>query len=115
MAWDPSADRAPLPAPGAAGDAWTLGVDRIACDGYGTCADLLPELIAPDEWGYPILRPGPVPDVLLEHARTAVDACPVLALRLARVGRASVSPASSEAPRPVPPRMSWAPARPNDR
>ena len=38
-----------------------LAVDRIACDGYGSCAELLPEMIALDEWGYPILRPGPVP------------------------------------------------------
>jgi ferredoxin len=59
-----------------------LKVDRIACDGYGMCAELLPEMIALDDWGYPIVRPGPVPERLLEHARRAVDVCPVLALRL---------------------------------
>ena len=33
-----------------------LVVDRIACDGYGMCAELLPELIELDDWGYPIVR-----------------------------------------------------------
>jgi len=35
-------------------------VDRIACDGFGTCAQLLPERIILDEWGYPIIDPTPV-------------------------------------------------------
>jgi len=61
-----------------------LAVDRIACDGYGMCAELLPELIDLDDWGYPIIRDGGVPDALLDHARRAVAVCPVLALRLAR-------------------------------
>ena len=61
-----------------------LVVDRIACDGYGMCAELLPELINLDDWGYPIVRDGGVPDALLDHARRAVTVCPVLALRLAR-------------------------------
>lgn len=59
-----------------------LRVDRIRCDGAGLCAELLPEAVALDDWGYPILRPGRVPDELLDHARRAVEACPVLALRL---------------------------------
>lgn len=59
-----------------------LQVDRILCDGYGMCAELLPELIELDDWGYPMLRPAPVPSELLAHARRAVDVCPVLALRL---------------------------------
>jgi ferredoxin len=62
-----------------------LVVDRIACDGFGMCAELLPELIDLDDWGYPIVAPGGVPDALLDHARRAVKLCPVLALRLARV------------------------------
>jgi ferredoxin len=61
-----------------------LVVDRIACDGFGMCAELLPELIELDDWGYPIVRAGGVPDELLDHARRAVAVCPVLALRLAR-------------------------------
>ena len=61
-----------------------LQVDPIACDGHGLCAELLPELIRLDEWGYPILARGPVRGPLLPHARRAVDACPTLALKLAR-------------------------------
>jgi ferredoxin len=64
---------------------WTLDVDRIRCDGYGMCAELLPELIALDDWGYPIVRPGGVPEDLAGLARRAVDVCPVLALALRRV------------------------------
>jgi ferredoxin len=60
----------------------TLRVNPIACDAHGVCADLLPELIALDPWGYPVIAPGPVPDDLLAHARRAVTACPTLALRL---------------------------------
>jgi ferredoxin len=60
----------------------SLAVDRIACTGHGLCAELLPERISLDEWGYPILRPGPVPAPLAAHARRAVAACPALALRL---------------------------------
>jgi ferredoxin len=54
------------------------------------CAELLPELIELDDWGYPIVREGGVPDALLDHARRAVAVCPVLALRLARVTAAPV-------------------------
>ena len=61
-----------------------LGIDRIACDGRGLCAELLPERITLDEWGYPIVPDPSVPDVLLGHARRAVAACPLLALRLER-------------------------------
>ena len=59
-----------------------LRIDRIACDGYGLCAELLPELIELDDWGYPIVRSAVVPDELLGLARRAVEACPVLALRV---------------------------------
>jgi ferredoxin len=59
-----------------------LEIDRIRCDGYGLCAELLPELLELDEWGYPIVRSSDVPDVLLAHARRAIEACPVLAIRL---------------------------------
>ncbi len=59
-----------------------LGVDRIACDGRGLCAEMLPELVELDDWGYPILRQGPVPDSLRDLAEDAVRICPKLALRL---------------------------------
>jgi ferredoxin len=61
-----------------------LQIDRIRCDGHGLCAELLPEWIRLDDWGYPIMKTGALPPTLLEHARRAVDACPVLALRLAQ-------------------------------
>jgi ferredoxin len=60
-----------------------LQVDRIRCDGAGLCAELLPELITLDDWGYPMFAPDAVQQPLLPLARQAVDACPVLALRLA--------------------------------
>lgn len=59
-----------------------LQVDPVACDAYGYCAELLPELVRPDEWGYPVLRPEAVPAHLLELARRAVADCPRRALRL---------------------------------
>ncbi|MCQ4040875.1 ferredoxin [Streptantibioticus rubrisoli] len=65
----------------------SLRVDPISCDGHGLCAELLPELIGLDEWGYPVLRATEVPGTLLDHARRAVAACPVLALRLDRASR----------------------------
>ena len=61
-----------------------LQVNPVACDAHGLCIELLPELIVADPWGYPILRPGPVPAELLPLARRAVSACPTLALMLTR-------------------------------
>ena len=61
-----------------------LEIDRIKCDGRGLCAELLPELIRLDDWGYPILAAGPVPDHLRPLAQRAVDDCPVLAIALRR-------------------------------
>lgn len=57
-----------------------LRVNMIACAGHGVCAELLPELITLDPWGYPLLAETPVPDGLADHARRAVAACPTLAL-----------------------------------
>jgi ferredoxin len=62
-----------------------LRVNPIACAGHGLCAELLPELITLDEWGYPILPSKPVPRRLERHARRAVTDCPALALILADV------------------------------
>ncbi|MEO7370389.1 MAG: ferredoxin [Ilumatobacteraceae bacterium] len=61
---------------------YKLSVDMIACDGRGVCAELLPERVELDDWGYPIIDASPMVGVVLEHARRAVAACPVLALRL---------------------------------
>ncbi len=60
-----------------------LRVDPIMCEGHGLCAELLPEMISLDEWGYPLLDPRPVPPALAAEARLAVAYCPTLALRLA--------------------------------
>ena len=60
-----------------------LEVNPIACSGHGLCADLLPELIELDEWGFPMIHDR-VPQSLAGHARRAVSACPALALKLTR-------------------------------
>jgi len=60
-----------------------LRVNPIACSGHGLCAELLPELITLDEWGYPVIGDQPVPARLAKEARRAVTDCPALALRLA--------------------------------
>jgi len=59
-----------------------LHLDFAACSGHGLCADLLPELVEIDEWGFPILRADAVDPALLPLARRAVRSCPTLALRL---------------------------------
>jgi ferredoxin len=46
------------------------------------CAELLPEVIRLDPWGYPIVPPGELDDEFLSLARRAVAACPALALVL---------------------------------
>ena len=61
-----------------------LAVDRIKCDGRGLCAEILPEKIRLDSWGYPIIAPGPVPEHLMGLAQRTVDDCPVLAIALRR-------------------------------
>jgi ferredoxin len=75
----------------------TLRVDPIACDGHGLCAELFPEWVELDEWGYPIIRSAPVPRGLEKHARRAVGACPTLALRLKAETRVAASGAPTDA------------------
>jgi ferredoxin len=58
-----------------------LVVDWIACDGRGLCAELLPEVVSRDPWGFPIVEVGVSAD-LASHAKRAVKACPRMALRL---------------------------------
>ncbi|HEV2370856.1 MAG TPA: ferredoxin [Streptosporangiaceae bacterium] len=64
-----------------------LRVDPIACDGRGLCAELLPELVTLDDWGFPLITDVPVPSELLADARETIRACPKLALRLERPQR----------------------------
>jgi len=59
-----------------------LRVNPIQCSGHGLCAELLPELISLDDWGYPVIADGPVPVRLVREVRRAVTDCPALALRL---------------------------------
>ncbi|HEV3352436.1 MAG TPA: ferredoxin [Acidimicrobiales bacterium] len=62
-----------------------LKVDPIICDGHGVCAELFPERVTLDDWGFPIVDREPIGRDVLSHARRAVAACPVLALSLERV------------------------------
>lgn len=54
-----------------------IAVDRVACTGHGICAQLLPEVVTLDEWGYPIVRAEAVGG---RDAATAVTLCPARAL-----------------------------------
>ncbi|HSZ40603.1 MAG TPA: ferredoxin [Trebonia sp.] len=69
----------------------TLRINPIACTGHGACAEVAPELIEADEWGYPVMNPGPVPAGLEREARKAVATCPALALKLQRDGNLSAT------------------------
>ncbi len=62
-----------------------LRVNWIRCDAHGLCAELFPERITLDEWGYPIVDPTPIPKELRRHAERAVSQCPVLALSIERI------------------------------
>jgi ferredoxin len=63
-----------------------LAVNWTTCVGHGICAELLPELIQLDDWGYPIVQPGPIPPELEPHVKRAIEACPTLALLVQRAG-----------------------------
>jgi ferredoxin len=75
-----------------------LSLDPTMCVGYGACAQLVPEVVTMDEWGFPILQPREevggrdgfesdrraveVPAELEHLANRAVHSCPKLALTL---------------------------------
>jgi len=46
------------------------------------CAEMLPEVIAIDPWGYPIVSDKPLPAELTGLARKAAASCPTLALMI---------------------------------
>jgi ferredoxin len=69
------------------GRRYRLRVDPIMCRAHGLCAELLPEGIDLDEWGYPLVPGEAVPEALMDEARNAVAACPTLALRLERLSK----------------------------
>jgi ferredoxin len=68
-----------------------LRVNPIACDGHGLCAELLPEVISRDDWGYPIPITAEIPPHLEAHAERAAQACPTLAIVLERQRRRRTS------------------------
>jgi ferredoxin len=59
-----------------------ITIDPVACDAYGYCAEILPEVIGLDEWGYPIIRAGPLGGEFVALARRAVRDCPKRALTI---------------------------------
>jgi ferredoxin len=67
---------------GAAPAMLKVRVNPIQCAAHGLCAELLPERITLDEWGYPILDGSALPDEMVKNARRAANACPTLALIL---------------------------------
>lgn len=61
-----------------------IRVNPITCEAHGLCAEMLPEWIQLDEWGYPILDGQELPEQLAVHARRAAAACPTLAVLLTK-------------------------------
>jgi ferredoxin len=60
-----------------------LRVNPILCEGVRYCAEIVPERITVDDWGYPIVDPAPIDNAnLMRHAQRAVATCPRLALLL---------------------------------
>jgi ferredoxin len=59
-----------------------LRINPLRCDAQGLCAELFPEWISYDDWGYPIVRRDAIPPHLREHACRAVSSCPRVALAL---------------------------------
>jgi ferredoxin len=76
-----------------------LVVDPVACDGAGLCAELVPEVVTLDPWGFPIIEPGEVPAAAVDHARRAVTSCPRLALTLVRMRASAVVGGGTTSPR----------------
>ena len=63
-------------------DQQQIDIDWTACQGHGLCAELLPDHITLDEWGYPLVDGAPIPPRAAKRARRAASDCPVLALKL---------------------------------
>jgi ferredoxin len=59
-----------------------ITIDPVLCEAYGYCAELLPEGIVLDEWGYPIVNGRPVPPEFVAMAKRAVRDCPRRAIAL---------------------------------
>ena len=59
-----------------------LHIDWTRCDGHGLCAELLPDRITRDEWGFPLITRTDVIAGDERDVRRVVAVCPALALRL---------------------------------
>lgn len=59
-----------------------IEIDWTSCRAHGLCAELLPEHVRLDEWGYPLLKGTPIPESTTKRARRAAKDCPALALKL---------------------------------
>ena len=60
-----------------------LAVDAAACQAYGLCEEEVPDLVDLDDFGYSAVKgDGQVPADRADAAQSAVDICPVKALRL---------------------------------
>jgi ferredoxin len=59
-----------------------ITIDPVACEAYGYCAELLPEAISLDEWGYPMVDDRPLPAELMALAKRAARDCPKRAIAL---------------------------------
>ena len=57
-----------------------LAIDWTRCDGHGLCAQVLPQAVRLDEWGYPIIEDRVVARIEPVEVRRAVALCPALAL-----------------------------------
>lgn len=58
-----------------------LHVDPTRCDGFGYCAEIFPEGIFLDDWGFPILDASDIATARdAKNARRAVRHCPRAAL-----------------------------------
>jgi ferredoxin len=52
-------------------------VDATKCDGYGTCAEIAPDLFKLDEWGFAYAAAeGALEGEAAVRARTAIIGCP---------------------------------------
>jgi len=63
-----------------------LRVNPVLCSGYGYCAEIVPEIVSLDDWGFPAVNSGPIDDGKVLHlAERAIAICPRLALVLEQV------------------------------
>ena len=66
-----------------------IRVNPIKCDARGLCAELFPERIKLDDWGYPIVSDKPFSDSSLPEAELAARECPLLAILIDPVAEES--------------------------